>query len=195
VRPLPFREVLRAELARRCATNPRYSLRAFAQRLAIDHSSLSQIIRGKRPLSARLIRRLGASLRLGRERIEAFVSEEEQRRAPSRQSRLADDIARVARDARLVMTEWRHRAILELTRQEYFRADTRWIAQMLGITADEVNVALQRLLRLGMLEMRSATEWVVMPNHEGETGDAFAERALSRIAASLDSLRVQMESP
>ncbi|HLN29547.1 MAG TPA: hypothetical protein VK395_17495 [Gemmataceae bacterium] len=43
-----FRLYLQAELGRRCAGNAQYSLRAFAKFLAIDHATLSQLLRGKR---------------------------------------------------------------------------------------------------------------------------------------------------
>ena len=42
-----------------------------------------------------------------------------------------------------------HQAILELTQVKGFQIDSRWIARRPGISVDEVNVALQRLLRLG----------------------------------------------
>jgi DNA-binding transcriptional regulator YdaS (Cro superfamily) len=45
--------LLESELARRRARNPRYSLRAFAGRLRIDHSTLSQWMRGRRTLTPR----------------------------------------------------------------------------------------------------------------------------------------------
>lgn len=61
---MSFREVLQEELIRRRARNPRYSLRAFARALALDHSSLSQLLRGRRRVTTRAIRRIGAILRL-----------------------------------------------------------------------------------------------------------------------------------
>ncbi len=53
-----FREFLRRQLAQRCTDNPQYSLRAFAKSLRTDHSSLSQIMRGKRRLTTETIRAL-----------------------------------------------------------------------------------------------------------------------------------------
>ncbi|MGZ8853044.1 MAG: helix-turn-helix domain-containing protein, partial [Thermoanaerobaculia bacterium] len=46
------------------ANNPRYSLRAFARSLQIDHSTLSQIVRGRRRVTTRAIRSLGVRLRM-----------------------------------------------------------------------------------------------------------------------------------
>ncbi len=51
-------------------------------------------------------------------------------------------------------------AILELTRRQGFRPDSRWIARELRVTVDEANIALQRLLRLELLEMVSPDRWI-----------------------------------
>jgi transcriptional regulator with XRE-family HTH domain len=51
--PVTFRTVLQTERERRRAVNPRYSLRSFARDLSVDHSTLSQILRGKRRLTGR----------------------------------------------------------------------------------------------------------------------------------------------
>jgi hypothetical protein len=49
--PQEFRAWLQQEFDHRRAANPQYSLRAFASTLEISHSSLSQILRGKRALT------------------------------------------------------------------------------------------------------------------------------------------------
>jgi len=73
-----FRLYLRSELARRLSSNPQYSLRSFALQLGINHSTLSQLLRGKRALTPRMIKTLGARLGLRPEEIEAFVARERQ---------------------------------------------------------------------------------------------------------------------
>ena len=128
---MSFRDLLVAELQRRRANNARYSLRAFAAALALDHSSLSQILRGKRRLTSRAIRRLGATLRVAAPDIENYCS--------------------VAND----------RALVGLIGSPLFRADSRWIATVLGIPIDEVNMSLQRLVRLRMVVMAAPRQWEV----------------------------------
>jgi uncharacterized protein (TIGR02147 family) len=59
-----------------------------------------------------------------------------------------------------LIADWYHFALLELTRLVEFRPDSRWIARVLDVSVDEVNVALQRLIRLDLLEMASAGRWV-----------------------------------
>jgi transcriptional regulator with XRE-family HTH domain len=126
-----FREILEQELQRRRARNPRYSIRAFAGALGIDHSSLSQMLRRRRRLTPRSIRRLGAAMRLSAHEIEMHCAEEN--------------------DA----------ALLSVVETTLFRADSRWLATVLGIPIDEVNVSLQRLLRFRALNMTAAGIWEV----------------------------------
>ncbi len=148
-----FRHFVQAEIAHRCAKNPRYSLRALARTLALDPATLSQLVRGKRRMTPRTIRRIGAALGLPPEEIEAYVRFEE---TPRGGLRTLDDLEK---DFAALVEEWQHHAILELTTLAEFRPDTRWIARVLDTPADKVNVALQRLTRLGLLKMASSSRW------------------------------------
>jgi transcriptional regulator with XRE-family HTH domain len=143
MRSVSFREVLQHELHARCERNPRYSLRAFARALALDHASLSQLLRGRRRVTTRAIRRIGKALRLSPHEIERHCVE--------------------ANDA----------ALLRVVGTPLFRADSRRLASVLGITLDEVNVSLQRLLRLGALRMTAAGQWEVL---DGQPRRAMADR-------------------
>jgi predicted enzyme related to lactoylglutathione lyase len=62
---MTFQALLRERFAARRARNARLSLRGFARSLAIDHSTLSQILRGKRRMSAPMVRALGRRLQVG----------------------------------------------------------------------------------------------------------------------------------
>jgi hypothetical protein len=66
-------EVMRGELARRKALNPRYSLRSFARNLGIDPAALCRILHGKQPLSARDSRKVLLVLRLGARDARLFL--------------------------------------------------------------------------------------------------------------------------
>ncbi len=65
-----FKDLLIAELQERQKRNSSYSLRAFARFLGMDHSRLSKILRGERPVSWGLARQLGPILGLTAEEIE-----------------------------------------------------------------------------------------------------------------------------
>jgi hypothetical protein len=81
---LMMRAALEAELTRRRARNPRYSLRAFAKSLALDHSTLSQLLRGERNLTPRMAERLEARLQQGYIAALATLTTESGFRADSR---------------------------------------------------------------------------------------------------------------
>jgi len=153
--PRRFRQFLQEELATRCARNPRYSLRAFARYLKLDHSTLSQLLRGRRRFTARTVERIAGRLSLAPAVITQFVELE---RTPP-ESWAARELRQLSRDASRSLAEWHHPAILELTRLVSFRPDVRWIARVLDLSVDDVNVAVTRLARLGLLDMQSPTTW------------------------------------
>jgi hypothetical protein len=125
-----LRVMLNTELARRQTANPRYSLRSFARDLAVDHSTLSQILRGKRRLTGRTVRAFGRRLRLAAPAIAELCAVENES------------------------------AVLSALDRPNFQADSRWVATMIGIPLDEVNVTLQRLLRKRIVTMTARTRWV-----------------------------------
>ena len=180
-----FRLFLQAELGRRCARNPQYSLRAFAKYLAIDHATISQLLRGKRPFTARAILRLGTRLGLDRPAIDRYVAQEAYWRSESTTEATLGEMQQLANDAASVIADWYHYAILELTRLHHFKPDTRWIARVLGITPDLVNLALSRLTRLGLLEMVDRNRWI------DKSGDATTSLA-DFSAATVRHLSEQM---
>lgn len=180
--PVSFRHFLQAELARRCAENPRYSLRAFAQRLGVDHSTLSQILRGKRRITPRSIERIGKSLRLTAERIAGFAEFERLHPPVAMTVPSRDQAVQLARDLVELLTHWVHFAILELTSLDSFRADSRWIAQVLGLTVDEVNVAIARLVRYRLLDMSSPTHWEDRSRTRESAIEDFVRYAVTQIS-------------
>ena len=174
-----LREFLQRELARRCAANPQYSLRAFAKALGTDHSTLSQILRRKRRLTAEAVRGLAAAAGLTANEIERFITYEERLggAAPPEWH-----VRQLQAEAVEIITGWQHFAILELTRLECFRPDSRWIARVLDLAVDEVNMALVRLLHLGLLQMVDAERWVDTSTHAEARFDHLPSGLLRELA-------------
>jgi uncharacterized protein (TIGR02147 family) len=191
VQPTPansFRLLLQAELGRRCTGNPQYSLRAFAKYLGIDHATLSQLLRGKRRLTKRMIVKLGTRLGLPKEALDTYGINEQNVDLPSEQPANLREIQQMAHDTAALISDWYHYAILELTRLEGFQADSRWIARVLAITTDEVNIAVARLARLGMLEMAGRACWI---DKSGDTTNSladFAQVSIQRLASTVRGL-------
>lgn len=64
-----------------------------------------------------------------------------------------------AAEAMSIVNDKAHWEILKLCHTARFRPDCRSIAEEIGATVDEVNLALSRLLRLRLLEMTARGEW------------------------------------
>jgi transcriptional regulator with XRE-family HTH domain len=58
-----LRAIVEREFARRKRTNPRYSLRAFARSVNLEHSTLSQLLRGKRTVTWKSIGQIARTMR------------------------------------------------------------------------------------------------------------------------------------
>lgn len=186
--PASFRLLVQSELARRCGDNPQYSLRAFAKYLGIDHSTLSQLLRGKRSLTEKSIRKIGIRLNVSEADILRWIHREESHEI---NETINGQIRQLTQDIASVMTDVTHYAILELTRIKGFQADSRWIARVLDISVDEVNVALQSLIRLGLLEMVSPTHWIDHAGNSMGTMDDFTQASIEHYLRQLHELTLR----
>ncbi len=147
--------------------------------LDVDHSTLSQILRGKRALTEKTIESHGHRLDLDRAAIEGYVANERLFAATPHSN--GGEIQLLARDTVNLVSDGYHFAILELVRLDDFRPDSRWIAQVLGITADEVNLALSRLLHLGLLEMVDRDRWLDRSGDATASLEDFTQIAIQRL--------------
>ena len=134
-----FRARLREEFSRRLRTNARYSLRAFAAHIDVDSSTLSQILAGKRQFSEEKIKAI--CKRLG------LIAP-----AKAKANAAYNDLSL---DTFAVISDWYHFAILDLTFLKGFKSDSKWIARKLGVSIHEVETAVKRLKRLGMLQEKN----------------------------------------
>lgn len=187
-----FRDKLEREYAARRMKNARYSLRAFAAFLGTDHSTLSQILRGSRPVPVGQVRAWAGKLGLSREEAAVFVAAEH---VPSN-----SDAAREAQlrhwtaEAMAIVTEPVHWDIIRQSRCEGFRADSRWIAAQSGTDVDAVNIAFSRLLRLGLIEAPSAGTWIERTGLGAFTEEEFRKLALARVREKAAESNVRLRS-
>ncbi|HEY0393350.1 MAG TPA: helix-turn-helix transcriptional regulator [Candidatus Elarobacter sp.] len=129
--------MVRADFERRRRSNARFSVRAFALVLGVDSASLSQIMRGRRRLSARAAEALATRLAVAPAERDATVNES--------------------------LRSGHERRLLRQIAAPGFVPSSRRLARQLRLRTDDVNAALARLLRTGRLTMLSPTRWVVTP--------------------------------
>jgi uncharacterized protein (TIGR02147 family) len=178
-----FRGYLQEEFARRSRANPKYSVRAFARRLGLDHSTLSQVLRGKRRLPSRQLAAIGAKLGLNPAQVEALRRADGAAEVAAATERRA--FALLARDCAALVREPLHLAVLELLGTPGFRPDSRWLGEVLGATTDDVNLALTRLVRLGVLRMEKRGIWIDASSAAAVPLREYTRAVLARAAAGL----------
>lgn len=136
-------------LAEKIKKNPQFSLRAFARLVDVSPAVLSRILSGKRRLTFNLATRIADALHLGpmeRETLYSFfIGQKEQTDEDRHEKELSIDVFNA-------MKEWYHYGITQLLYIDSFSEDPKWIAKMLSITEIEAKLAIDRLLRLEILD-------------------------------------------
>lgn len=135
----------------RKAKNPSYSLRGFAKYLGVSKTALSDVLNGKRHLSAKNALKVADKLSLSPDQTKDLVAEArgtQVQSKPTLATELIDD------DNFRMISDWYHYAILNLTRIKSNRADAHWIAKRLGITPLQARTAMLRLCRMGYLDLK-----------------------------------------
>lgn len=182
-----FRQRLNSEFAVRKTANIRYSLRAFAAFLETDHSTVSKIMSGARRATSKQVRTIGVKLGMSSEEITIQLAAEHVPDAST--TRRQAMLRHWTVEGMAVVGERVHWGILRLSRMGEFRTDCRWIASQLGVSVDEVNVALARLLRLELIDGRWRDQTGLMRLTEPE----FRKLAVARIRVKAAEDQIQFD--
>jgi len=144
--------VLSHELTRRIASNPKYSLRAFAKYLKMSPSMLSMVIAGHAFLSdksaQRVVKKLGFLLKSPSKPTAELSS------SAGETDSEATNLSTVNVDLEIFMifSQWYHFAILSLLEIEGASLSPKWVSHKLGITEIEARIAVDRLKSLNIIE-------------------------------------------
>jgi uncharacterized protein (TIGR02147 family) len=68
-----------------------------------------------------------------------------------------------------------------LRRPDGFKSDTKWVSKALGITVSEVNIAIERLQRLGFLRIDNKGRWHDESGNITTVGNAFTTNAFKKM--------------
>jgi transcriptional regulator with XRE-family HTH domain len=154
--------------------NPRWSQRAFAQKLGVSSGALSEILKGKRSLSTPLKKKMAEALQLSpQEQIDFFDDD-----LPDNLKPVRHDYFRLSMDQFHLISDWWHFAILNLLRTKGFKPEQSWISQRLGLQTRIVTEAWDRLIRLGHLKRQGAKVVREYPNIE--TSDDFFDLSIRK---------------
>lgn len=145
--------ILQEHLSSKQKLNPSYSLRAFARDLGINAATLSQVMKGGRPLPIK--NSLSVVEKLGLKADERTLFLESLYRSRT----TLDNIKLSEKDERLmlneshnkVMAEWEHFATLSLFDVEEFVCTPEEVANRLAITLIRAQVVINNLLLSGLV--------------------------------------------
>jgi uncharacterized protein (TIGR02147 family) len=136
------------------------------------------MLRGERAISAEMRERLGGRLGLGPQELANFAAADEATSTPS-----APPFHQLSQDTFTVISDWYHYAILELIHVRDFEPIPAWVARRLGITVVEARAAVERLERVGLLEITATGQWRTCTGHNSNASAdlrAAANRKLQR---------------
>lgn len=201
-----YRSILKKSYAERCAKNARYSMRAFARDIGLSSPRLSEVLSFKDSLSRKSAERVALRLGFSRSEHERFcmlVESENGRSDRIRKLALKKlQTLDVKQDERLkldvfeTISDWQHFAILELSTLVNFKSDASWIAKKLGLVDVQVELAIERLVRLGLLRKKgqvlvaSDSQTFAQAGIPSAAVRKFHKQVLEKAIAAIDSQTV-----
>jgi uncharacterized protein (TIGR02147 family) len=139
--------------------NPSFSIRAFAKRLGVSPTTLSLLLSGRRRVSPKLAKSLVDRLDLSPAEAKEILSLLPSKRPYRRATDLVDSeqAQQLTMDQYHVVSEWHHFGLRALLRTRDAQSSSKnfkpeWLAERLGVKSRDVSSAIERLLRLEMIE-------------------------------------------
>ena len=158
-----YRKFLQDLFAEKLRKNPSYSKRSYARNLGVSHTHLLRVLNGSKKLSVILAESIANRLKLSHRHAEYFdllvrldLTKDQVLKTEIENLILAkaknSKMKELSRERFQAISEWQHFAILAMSKMKDFRSDKDWLASKLGITAQKVEEAIERLLSLDLIE-------------------------------------------
>jgi uncharacterized protein (TIGR02147 family) len=161
----------------------------------MSSGELSEILRGKRRLSLKGTRKIAEALGLTETEAKhlGFLVQKENGALPSTE-KASLSTRSLSLDMFNLLSDWYTFGILTLTECEGFRWDEKWIAKRLGISVNEVNLAVARLERVGLLERKNGKrvvtkDYVLSP--DGIPSEAIRNYHRQMLTRAIHALEMQ----
>lgn len=151
---------IKEEFSRKQRANEHYSLRAYARDLGVHPSTLSQVLKGKRPLPIKDSLSVVKNLKLGPKDKTYFMESLYRRKTSLDNIEIGslDDRFMLDESYHKVLAEWEHYAVLELYELAGFQANSSEISKRLKITITRAEVVVNNLLICGLLKRNEMGE-------------------------------------
>lgn len=174
--------------------NAAYSLRSFAKRLKIHPAAMSEILRGKREVSTRLVERIvSCSLFDELERNQILQNLKTKRRLLEIAQRPLRQSIELDLDKYYLVSDWYYYSILSLSETKDFIGKSNWISERLGISPKVVQKALTRLTRLGYFKKNRQATYTPIQVSLTTTQDIPSKALQRRHEQNLDAARESLQ--
>lgn len=132
--------------------NPAFSLRGFAKKIDIDHTTLSRILRSERQMTALVAEKLIKQLVLNCQEAE-YVRDLVQSKSQNRRNKAWRKHIDIEEAKANVLREWYYGAIATLMLTEGFKLDPTWISSRLRISKETAKRALETMKLLDLYDV------------------------------------------
>lgn len=134
--------------------NVHYSIRAFARNTGMSASHLFGILNRKKYISRKNGYTIAEKLEFSNEQRNYFLEiVEKQNIARSNLSeKTIEDVKTLDHEQFNMVSKWYYFALLSLIETSDFSSDNKWIAKRLGLTEQEVELAIRNLKAVGIVE-------------------------------------------
>jgi uncharacterized protein (TIGR02147 family) len=203
-----YRSFLKTIISDKKKKNPSYSMNALALQVGLGQSALSQVLAGKKNLSMESANRIANKLALTEVESEYFkviIQIEVTKDFELKKSLLAraqslnpiQEVRELSVDFFSTIADWYHLAIKNMIGLEGFTFTSAAIAKRLGISKLDAEVAIERLIRLEMIELdpKNPNNYRVVKNYtitrSAIPNDALRKFHRQMLEKAIDSLTTQ----
>lgn len=162
---LAIQDKIRSHFANLQRKNPAFSLRAFALKLDISPSALSEIMAGKRKVSKKMAVKLLDRMYLDPKEAEAIKllfdgkgnghdQEADSEKGLLQKYKKNINYLKLSSDQFNMISEWQHFALLSLMETVDFVSDIPWMAKRLALSVTDVQKTLTRLTDLNLVSRK-----------------------------------------
>lgn len=145
-----LRIILVESFAKLKSKNIAFSMRSYARKLGLSPAALSEMMNGKRTITKKTAQKIVERLNLSPIERQKLNKIERSKKALENEQR---KYLQLEMDQYHMISDWYYFAILSLAETESFKDDPRWIAERLNIRISESKMALERLVRLNLLNL------------------------------------------
>lgn len=164
------------------ARNSSFSMRAFAKKIGIPQSAVSEILSGRRSITRKMAQKIMSGLILSPAQMTKILEEDQD-----------DQNQYTSLDMKTfeVISDWHYFGLISLIETEGFRSDPKWIAKRLGI-ADKVAVdTIKTLESLDLIKIDKKTKKISLTNEQVAAISPVATAALKK--ANRQNLELGMD--